>query len=57
MLKLQGWEWIVTGSIAIILILWGPSKIPELVKAIGKAIRKLRNFKEENNTAIAKSLG
>ena len=34
---LSGWEWIVIGVVAIVIIMWGPSKIPELAKALGKA--------------------
>jgi len=34
---LSGWEWIIIGVVAIVIILWGPSKIPELAKALGKA--------------------
>lgn len=34
---LQGWEWLIIGIVAIIIIMWGPSKIPELAKALGKA--------------------
>jgi len=33
----SGWEWIVIGVVAIVIIMWGPSKIPELAKALGKA--------------------
>lgn len=34
---LSGWEWIVILGVAVIVILWGPAKIPELAKALGKA--------------------
>ncbi len=34
---INGWEWIIIGVIAIVVIIWGPSKIPELAKALGKA--------------------
>jgi sec-independent protein translocase protein TatA len=34
---LEGWEWIVIGVVAIVIILWGPSKIPEFAKALGRA--------------------
>ena len=34
---LSGWEWIIIGVIAIVIIMWGPAKIPELAKALGKA--------------------
>jgi sec-independent protein translocase protein TatA len=34
---LSGWEWIIIGVVAIVIIMWGPAKIPELAKALGKA--------------------
>ncbi len=34
---LEGWEWLIIGGVAIVLVMWGPSKIPELAKALGRA--------------------
>lgn len=34
---LQGWEWIFIGAVLIVIILWGPTKIPQLARALGKA--------------------
>ncbi len=34
---LEGWEWLIIGVVAIVIIMWGPSKIPEFAKALGKA--------------------
>lgn len=34
---LEGWEWIVIGIVAVVIILWGPSKIPEFAKSLGRA--------------------
>lgn len=34
---LEGWEWIVIGIVAVVIILWGPAKIPEFAKALGRA--------------------
>ena len=34
---LDGWEWIIIGVVAIVIIMWGPAKIPEFAKALGRA--------------------
>jgi len=34
---LEGYEWLIIGVIAIVVILWGPAKIPEFAKALGRA--------------------
>jgi sec-independent protein translocase protein TatA len=34
---LEGWEWLIIGVVAIVIIMWGPSKIPEFARALGRA--------------------
>lgn len=34
---LEGWEWLIIGVVAIVIIMWGPGKIPEFAKALGRA--------------------
>jgi sec-independent protein translocase protein TatA len=48
---LEGWEWIIIGVVAIVIILWGPSKIPELAKALGRAKGEFKKASKEFNTA------
>lgn len=40
---LSGWELIVILGAAVALLIWGPSKIPELAKGLGKAKREFEN--------------
>jgi Sec-independent protein translocase protein TatA len=32
---IDGWVWIIIGVAAVVIILWVPSKIPELAKILG----------------------
>jgi len=34
---ISGWEWIIIIIGLIVLLLWGPSKIPELARGLGRA--------------------
>jgi sec-independent protein translocase protein TatA len=44
---LEGWEWIIIGVVAIVIILWGPSKIPQFAKALGRAKGEFKNASKE----------
>jgi sec-independent protein translocase protein TatA len=48
---LEGWEWLVIGVIAIVIILWGPSKIPEFAKALGRAKGEFSKAQKEFTAA------
>ena len=50
-MSLSGWEWIIIGVIAVVVIMWGPSKIPELAKALGKAKGEFDKASKEFQTA------
>jgi sec-independent protein translocase protein TatA len=41
MAGIQGWEWI--WILLIALLLFGPKKLPDLGRAIGKSIREFKN--------------
>ncbi len=48
---LEGWEWIIIGIIAVVVILWGPAKIPEFARALGRAKGEFENASKEFNNA------
>lgn len=37
---IHGWEWIIL--LVIIILIFGPSKIPDLARSVGKAITEFR---------------
>ncbi len=58
---LEGWEWLIIGVVAIVIILWGPAKIPEFAKSLGRAKGEFNKASkefaaaataEENNVSI-----
>jgi sec-independent protein translocase protein TatA len=50
---LEGWEWIIIGVVAIVIIMWGPAKIPQFARALGQAKGEFsKASKEFNNAAL-----
>ncbi len=47
-------EWIVIGIIVLALIIWGPSKIPELARALGRAKKEYLKASSELESEINK---
>ncbi len=48
---LEGWEWIIIGVVAIVIIMWGPAKIPQFARALGRAKGEFKNASKEFNNA------
>ena len=48
---LEGWEWLIIGVVAIVIIMWGPSKIPEFAKALGRAKGEFSKAQKEFTAA------
>ena len=44
---ITGWEWVVLIGIIVVLILWGPKKLPELARAIGEAKKEFQKASKE----------
>jgi sec-independent protein translocase protein TatA len=51
-MALAGWEWIVIAGVIIIFFLWGPKKIPDLARAIGKARGEFERASKEDTASI-----
>jgi len=41
-LLLSGQEWIIVLIAIVIILIWGPSKLPSLARGLGEAIREFR---------------
>ncbi len=48
---LEGYEWLVIGVVAIVIIMWGPAKIPEFAKALGRAKGEFNKASKEFSEA------
>jgi TatA/E family protein of Tat protein translocase len=52
---LEGWEWIIIGVVAIVIIMWGPAKIPEFAKSLGRAKGEFSKAQKEFTDAATAS--
>jgi sec-independent protein translocase protein TatA len=48
---LEGWEWIIIGVVAIVIIMWGPAKIPQFARALGQAKGEFSKASKEFTSA------
>ena len=53
---LEGWEWIIIGVVAIVIIMWGPAKIPEFARALGRAKGEFNKAQKEFTDAATSSV-
>jgi len=53
---LEGWEWLIIGVVAIVIIMWGPAKIPEFARAFGRAKGEFSKAQKEFENAATSTL-
>jgi TatA/E family protein of Tat protein translocase len=53
---IDGIEWIIVGVVAIVIIMWGPAKIPEFAKALGRAKGEFSKAQKDFTDAATSSL-
>jgi len=46
-------QWIVIGVIVIVIFLWGPQKIPDLARALGRAKREFDDASREVGNTVS----
>jgi len=51
---ISAWEWIVIILALIVLLLWGPSKIPELARGLGRAKAEFEKASREYLYEVSK---
>lgn len=44
---IQGIEWIIVAAIIVILLLWGPSKLPKIARSFGEAKKEFEKAMKE----------
>jgi sec-independent protein translocase protein TatA len=49
-MAIVGWEWIVVIGVIVIFFLWGPTKIPQLARAIGQVRKEFNRGSEESTS-------
>ncbi len=53
---IDGLEWIIIGVVAIVIIMWGPAKIPEFAKSLGKAKGEFAKAQKEFTDAATTTM-
>ena len=50
-----GWEWVVIALAVVAILVWGPAKIPELARGIGRARGEFERASREYSVGTPKS--
>ncbi len=50
-------QWIIIGIIVVVIFLWGPQKIPELARGLGRAKGEFDKAQKEFDTASKQAAG
>ncbi len=45
-------QWIIIGVIVVVIFLWGPQKIPDIARALGRAKREFDDASKEVGTSV-----
>ena len=48
-------QWLVIGVIVVVIFLWGPQKIPDIARALGRARKEFEQASKEMGDAVSTS--
>jgi sec-independent protein translocase protein TatA len=51
-LLIQGIEWIIIIGLIVVLLIWGPDKIPKLARSLGQAKREFEKASKEAEATV-----
>jgi sec-independent protein translocase protein TatA len=51
-LALVGYDWLVILGILLVVLLWGPQKLPELARSVGLAKKEFDKAAKETSSAL-----
>lgn len=51
-MAIAGYEWVVIGIIVVAIFIWGPGKIPEIARSLGRARKE---FEEASRGLVSSS--
>jgi len=52
-MALVGYDWLVIAGILIVVLLWGPQKLPELARSVGLAKKEFDKAVKEASSPVA----
>ena len=47
-----GYDWLVIGAILIVVLIWGPQKLPELARSVGLAKKEFDKAVKETTSPV-----
>ena len=55
-MAIVGYEWVIVGVIVLAVFIWGPGKIPELARSLGRARKEFEDASKSLTSASSASV-
>lgn len=49
-MALVGYEWVIVAAIILVILLWGPKRLPELARSLGQARKEFKKTVENTSS-------